>query len=150
MIKFIVTIKNRENIMPTNPIDYERKLKAEHLKVSEAQAILSESAFVPLAEAARQANVPLSTLAHAVRTGKVPGLQVQPRRWLVRLEAVKLWQRSGEDKSPELRTLEAMVVAGLLEPEDIVYPRPRPPKITPVELTDGGPSLSQMIIDERR
>ena len=134
--------------MSTDPIEYDRKLKAEQLKVSEAQAILSESAFVPLAEAARQAHVPLSTLAHAVRTGKVPGLQVQPHRWLVRLEAVKLWQRSGEDQSPELRALEAMVAAGLLEPEDIVYPRPRPRKITPIKIS--GKPLSQTIIEERR
>jgi hypothetical protein len=134
----------------SNPIEYERNLKAEQLKVSEAQAILNEGGFVPLAEAARQAQVPLSTLAHAVRHGKLPGLQVQPRRWLVRLEAVKLWQRSGDDKPPELRALEAMVAEGLLDAEDLVYPRPRPHKINPAQLTDGGPSLSQMIIDERR
>ena len=57
----------KETARQSNPIEYERNLKAEQLKVSEAQAVLNEGGFVPLAEAARQAQVPLSTLAHAVR-----------------------------------------------------------------------------------
>ncbi len=138
----------KDNTLPAKPSEYERTLKAEQLRVSEAQALLNAGAFVSLAEAARQAHVPLSTLAHAVRNGKLPGLQVQPRRWLVRLAAVKLWQQDGDDKPAERRVLEAMVAEGLLETEDLVYPRPRLSKIKPAKIS--GKPLSQTIIEDRR
>lgn len=58
--------------------------------VQNVQNVLDEwGPFVSLAEAARETGLPLATLAQAVREKRLPALQVQPRRWLVRVSAVR-------------------------------------------------------------
>ena len=47
--------------------------------------------FLTLAEAARSTGIPLPTLAEAVRLGRIPAVRVQPKRWLVRLQAVHIY-----------------------------------------------------------
>src|SRR5215218_9547212 len=53
------------------------------------QFLMNTDPFVLLAEASRLTGVSLPILSEAIRMGKVPALQVQPRRWLVRVSAVR-------------------------------------------------------------
>jgi len=58
--------------------------------VKRAQQCLDKwGPWLSLAEASRQSGVPLATLAQAVRERRLPALQVQAQRWLVRLSAVE-------------------------------------------------------------
>jgi hypothetical protein len=99
--------------------------------------------FVSLAQAARDAGVPLQTLAEAVRTGRVPGLKVLGRSW-VRPSAVRLY--FGRDVAEASATLQRRLVEdGLL---DEVKPRLTLRDFEPQPYR--GRSASELLIEERR
>lgn len=62
---------------------------AEQAIVARLQAALDDSGeWLSLADAAKRFDIPIATLAQAVREKRVPALQVQQRRWLVRTQAI--------------------------------------------------------------
>lgn len=74
----------------------------QELKIVEQveQTLKQLGPFLTLAEAARSTGIPLPTLAEAVRLGRIPAVRVQPKRWLVRLQAVHIYfkDRLPQDK----------------------------------------------------
>ncbi|MCW1969830.1 MAG: hypothetical protein KIH69_017085 [Anaerolineae bacterium] len=66
-------------------------LENEQLLVNELQEKLRQHHFVSLAKAARQVKVPISRLTIAIQMGEIPALELQPQKWMVRLEAVQLY-----------------------------------------------------------
>lgn len=90
------------------------QLQQEQAIVQKVEQSLKECGpFVSLAEAARQAGVPLPTLSEAVRTGRVPALRVQPRRWLVRIAAVRSYFNYST-QNPHQVLQQRLIEAGLL------------------------------------
>ncbi|RIK38344.1 MAG: hypothetical protein DCC55_21430 [Chloroflexi bacterium] len=97
-----------------------------------------------LAEAARLTGVPLPTLSDAVRHGRVPAVQVQPRRWLVRIEAVQSYFQSKE-ANPHLALQQKLIAEGLLNEIRLEQ------HFEPFEpLASKGKPASERLIEERR
>ena len=123
------------------------KNKREVEAVRRVKAVLDEyGPFVSLAEAARQTGVALPTLADAVRKGRIPALQVQKRRWLVRVSAVRHYFGNRPDDEMELQR--RLVEAGLL-------PAVKPQRERTFTMQNpisymGEKSVSEWLIDERR
>ncbi len=114
--------------------------------VQKVQTALTESGpFVSLAEAARQTGVPLATLADAVRSKRLPALQVQDRRWLVRVSAVSSFFGKPRDAYALQRRL---VEAGLLHEVKRREQR-KFARFKPVRCVDGV-LVSQQLVEERR
>jgi hypothetical protein len=78
------------------------------------QQMLESSGYVTLAEAARAAHVPATTLADAVKRGRLPAVRVKSNRWLVRLEAVQLVFNSAKGEARQSRADRELARAGLL------------------------------------
>jgi len=76
--------------------------------------------FMSLSEASEQTGIPLSTLAEAVRTRRVPALRVQERRWLVRLAAVRAYfgDTVSDEYADQRRLLEAGLISNIKRRED--------------------------------
>jgi hypothetical protein len=73
-----------------------RRVDPEHAIVARLQTALDNSGeWLSLADAARRFDIPLATLAQAVREGRVPALRVQARRWLVRPAALSAALKNG-------------------------------------------------------
>jgi excisionase family DNA binding protein len=121
------------------------QLQQEREIVQLVEQVFRESGpFVSLAEAARITGVPLATLADAVRNGRIPALRVQPRRWLVRISAVRTYFEQG-NVPPDLALQQRLLVAGLLD-EIKVQQKFEP--FTPIPFT--GQLASERLIEERR
>jgi excisionase family DNA binding protein len=99
--------------------------------------------FVSLAEASRRTGVPLATLSEAVRDGRIPAVQVQSRRWLVRVSAVL--NHFGLEEPPDLEWQKKLLAEGLLS--KIKYRN----QFEPFEpIPTKGKLASEIIIEERR
>lgn len=99
--------------------------------------------FVSLAEASRLTGVPLATLSEAVRDGRIPAVQVQSRRWLVRVSAVL--NHFGLEEPPDLEWQKQLLAEGLLS--EIKYRN----KLEPFEpIPIKGRPASEILIEERR
>ena len=114
--------------------------------VQKVQTALAESGpFVSLAEAARQTGVPLATLADAVRNKRLPALQVQDRRWLVRVSAVRSYFGKPHDA---YALQQRLVEAGLLH--EVKRRKQRKfVRFKPVHCVDGV-LASRVLVEERR
>jgi excisionase family DNA binding protein len=99
--------------------------------------------FVSLAEASRMTGVPLATLSEAVREGRIPAVQVQSRRWLVRVSAVL--KHFGLEEPPDLEFQKQLLAEGLLSEIKYSY---RFDHFEPMPI-EGRP-LSEILIEERR
>lgn len=123
-------------------------LDAETAKAQSLQDAIDRGGFVPLAQAARAAKIPLTTLADAVRQGRIPAVRVQPNRWVIRVSAIELALKGARTPEPSQAQIDqALVEAGLLTiPAGGFKPLTRR---TPIDFGDGGPALSQTIIQER-
>ena len=100
--------------------------------------------FVSLAEAARQTGVPLPTLSDAVRHGRVPAVQVQPRRWLVRVSAVRSYFAQAATP-PDLALQQRLLEEGLLTEIKLVQ------QFEPFEpLPFKGKPASEILLEARR
>jgi excisionase family DNA binding protein len=113
----------------------------------QAQRMLTVNGFVPLAEAARVTGIPLSTLADAVRSGRLPAVRVQPRRWLVRISAVRL-AISPKKVAHENEIERQLAQHGIVADRSHAPAPKRLPPITPVELP--GKPVSEIVLEERR
>lgn len=115
------------------------------------QTAVDTGGFVPLSVAARATGVPLTTLTSAVKSNRVPAVRVQPGRWVVRIEAVKLVlgiRNTTRPKPTQDQLDRVMADAGLL-----IMPEGGYPSLTPfaaIDFDDSGPTLSQLIQEERR
>ncbi|MCX6050218.1 MAG: helix-turn-helix domain-containing protein [Chloroflexi bacterium] len=122
-----------------------QQLEQERSIVQSVEQFLKEQGpFVSLAEAARLTGVPLPTLSDAVRHGRVPAVQVQPRRWLVRVSAVRSYFNSDED-NPHLALQQRLMAEGLLT--EIKLEQHFEP-FEPVPFK--GRPVSEILIEERR
>ncbi len=123
-------------------------LDAEAVRAQSLQEAIDKGGFVPLAQAARTTNIPLTTLADAVRQGRIPAVRVQPNRWVVRVSAVELALKGDKALGPSQAQIDqALVEAGLMTiPAGGFKPLTR---ATPIDFGDGGPTVSQTIIRER-
>jgi hypothetical protein len=125
-------------------------IETERLLVSELQEKITKNHFIPLAEAARQAKLPLTTLAAAVRNGWVPAIQVQPQRWVVRLEAVRLYFKPQVEVGTH-RSQEAidhfLMEKGIIAKRNL--PFEKPVVCQPVDF-EHGPTGSELVIEGRR
>lgn len=121
------------------------QLQAEQVIVKKVEQFLAECGpFVSLAEAARQCGVPLPTLSEAVRSGRVPALRVQPRRWLVRVIAVRNYFHD-DAPNPHQALQQSLVEAGLLR---AIKTEQHFSEFEPV--TVKGKPTSEILIEERR
>lgn len=121
------------------------RMRVEIETARRAQQMLVANGFVPLAEAARLADVPLSTLADAARSGRLPAVKVQSRRWLVRVPAVRIVfgkSATADEDAVERRLVERGVIA------DRGKVPLRLERIKPEKL-DGKP-VSQIVLEDRR
>ena len=108
---------------------------------------LAESGpFISLSQASERTGIPLSTLAEAVRTKRVPALRVQERRWLVRMAAVKAYFGDSvlDEYAAQRRLLEAGLISGIKRRED----RHLSP-FDPVPYKGDQPA-SESLVEERR
>jgi hypothetical protein len=114
---------------------------------AQAQRMLAANGFVPLAEAARVTGTPLSTLADAVRSGRLPAVQAQPRRWLVRISAVRLAISSSKawrESDIERQLAERGIVADRGR-------APAPKRLQPIiPVVLPGKPASEIVLEERR
>lgn len=121
------------------------QLQAEQGIVKKVEQFLAECGpFVSLAEAARQCSIPLPTLSEAVRSGRVPALRVQPRRWLVRVAAVRNYF-DNEAPNPHLTLQQCLLEAGLLR---TIKVEQHFSKFEPIVVK--GKPTSEILIEERR
>ena len=102
--------------------------------------------FVSLAEAAQLTGVSLTTLADAVRHGRIPALQVQGRRWLVRPSAVRLYFQITTPAVQEVLQRH-LISAGML-----AHAKPRRArKFEPFRpIAVEGKPVSETLVEERR
>lgn len=122
-----------------------QQLEQERTIVHNVEQFLKECGpFVSLAEAARLTGVPLPTLSDAVRHGRVPAVQVQPRRWLVRVSAVRSYFNTNE-VNPHLALQQRLMAEGLLD-EIKLEQHFQPFEPLPVK----GRPTSEILIEERR
>lgn len=122
-----------------------QQLEQERTIVHAVENFLKEQGpFVSLAEAARRTGVPLPTLSDAVRHGRVPAVQVQPRRWLVRVSAVRSYFNNNEE-NPHLALQQRLMAEGLLN-EIKLEQRFEPFEPLPFK----GKPASEILIEERR
>lgn len=120
-------------------------LQAEIECARRAQEVMVAGGFIPLAEAARRTGVLLSTLADAARSGRLPAVQAQPRRWLVRLAAVEaVFGKTGGLSEEAVE--QALAQRGVIARRSKA--RARLKMIRPVAL--GGEPLSETILADRR
>ncbi len=121
------------------------QLEQERDIVHQVEKILHAAGpFVSLTEASRVTGVNLPTLSEAIRKGKVPALQLQPRRWLVRESAVRSYFNR-ELKNPHLTVQQRLIDAGLLSEMKL---NQKFEKFEP--LTFEGKPASEILIEERR
>lgn len=74
-----------------------KRIDPERAIVAQLQTALDRSGeWLSLADAARRHDIPLATLAQAVREGRVPALRVQSRRWLIRVSALDAALQRGD------------------------------------------------------
>ncbi len=125
--------------MDTQQLEQERSI------VHSVEQFLKERGpFVSLAEAARITGVPLPTLSDAVRHGRVPAVQVQPRRWLVRVSAVRSYFAQATIP-PDLALQQRLLELGLITEIKLEQ------NFEPFEpLTFTGRPASEILIEERR
>jgi hypothetical protein len=121
------------------------QLEQERTIVHTVEQFLKEQGpFVSLAEAARLTGVPLPSLSDAVRHGRVPAVQVQPRRWLVRVSAVRSYF-TNNTINPHLALQQRLMAEGLLDQVKLEQHfdqfEPFPSK---------GKAASETLIEERR
>ncbi len=127
------------------------RITQEAKRARQVQDAIDRGGFVPLSAASRAANVPLTTLADAVRAGRVPAVRVQPGRWVVRIEAVRLafGARSAGKPTPTQAQLDRVLAeAGLLAIPEGGFKPVQP--FQSIDFDDDGPTLSQLILKERR
>ena len=122
-----------------------QQLEQERTIVHAVENFLKEQGpFVSLAEAARLTGVPLPTLSDAVRHGRVPAVQVQPRRWLVRVSAVRSYFAQSAPP-PDLALQQRLLEQGLITEIK------REQRFEPFEpLSFKGKPASEILIEERR
>lgn len=126
------------------------KLKREFEVVHKARRLIEEvltefGPFVSLAQASRETGISLQTLAEAVRTERVPALNLLGKRW-VRVSAVRAYY-DADDEDEDLRVQRALYADGLL---DTVRPL-RTTRFTPFRpIKNTGKPLSEAIVEERR
>jgi len=116
----------------------------------EAQELIANilaRGFVSLAVASKETGVPLSTLAHAVRAGRVPAVKVLNNRWFVRPSAVRIeFQDAGTVSAKD--TLQALVQRGLISPQTKIR-RPNAKRAIKA-VAIGGESIVQELQEGRR
>ena len=122
-----------------------QQLEQERAIVHNVEEFLKECGpFVSLAEAARLTGVPLPTLSDAVRHGRVPAVQVQPRRWLVRVSAVRSYFTQAVTP-PDLSLQQRLLDQGLLTEIKLEQ------HFEPFEpLPFKGKPASEILLEERR
>jgi len=120
-------------------------MRAEIETAQKAQHLLTANGFVPLAEAARLTDVPLSTLADAARSGRLPAVKVQSRRWLVRVPAVRLL--FGKSATADEDAVERQLVRRGIIADRGAAPK-RLERIKPEKVD--GKSVSQIVLEDRR
>ncbi len=112
------------------------------------QALETYGPFVSLSDAARETGVSLATLADAVRHKRIPALQVQRRRWLVRVSAVSAYFQKLDELEDAGRLQDKLVKDGLLTDVRLHADR-RFSRVKAVRYRGSKP-LSEVLVEERR